>query len=228
MEIKGRILVVDDKIDILQRLKKVLGLSGYEVHAALSGEEALEIARKNHVDVMVTDIKMDGMDGFTLIEKVRQHNSDIQCVAMTGFSDEEKAIKALKFEVSDYVRKPFGMKEMKAAVRKAMDKTRIPLALSIMNLSECYWEMTQPRGKNSKIDLAEESNLWKVQQDNDTARARTMDKYMLPSTFPAKRPDYQKVLKTGYFVLSSSEVENDVRDKLEKSIGKLEKVLYET
>ena len=99
------------------------------------------------------------------------------------------------------------------------------IASNVMNLALNYWELTQPKGKNGKIILAEESGIWQTQNDNETYRVRVLDRYLDISKFPRKRPDYRKVLKTGYYVLSKADTNDDLRKKLEAEIGKLEKLL---
>jgi two-component system, NtrC family, response regulator len=101
------VLVVDDEPEICRTLKNYLALSGYNVLTANSGQEALEIAKRQKIHVVLSDIKMPGMDGLELLEKMREHDFSTQVIMMTGFSTFQITLRALEKGATDYVLKPF-------------------------------------------------------------------------------------------------------------------------
>ena len=84
MKNEGSILIVDDEQPIIENLEYVLQDLHYDVYAALSGEDALEILEKTRIDLLVADIKMPEMDGFQLWETAKKIQPDLQCILITG------------------------------------------------------------------------------------------------------------------------------------------------
>jgi putative AdoMet-dependent methyltransferase len=120
-----RILLVDDEPDILNVCQRILETDGYQVEPVQSGDAALEQMKRQSFDLMVTDIRMPGMDGLELVQAVKQVAPHIPCVIMTGFSTMDITVKALKLGVDEYVIKPFAPEELKIAVGKALEKTNL-------------------------------------------------------------------------------------------------------
>jgi putative AdoMet-dependent methyltransferase len=120
-----RILLVDDEPDILDVCQRVLKSDGYEVEPVQSGDAALEQVKRQAFDLLVTDIKMPGMDGLELVQAVKQVAPYLPCVIMTGFSTMDTTIQALKLGVDEYLLKPFAPEELKVAVVKALEKTNL-------------------------------------------------------------------------------------------------------
>ena len=98
-----KILLVDDE----EGIRKVLGISlsdsGYKVSTAASGEEALRIFRKMKPPIVLTDIKMPGMDGIELLQKIKEESPDTEVIMITGHGDMELAIQSLKFDAIDFL-----------------------------------------------------------------------------------------------------------------------------
>jgi CheY-like chemotaxis protein len=109
MTLKRDILIVDDESDVLDFLKS--GLHTYKdrlnVHTASSGEEALRIIDELQIALVITDIRMPGMDGFELILNVRKRNPDTRFIVMTGYGSDEALAKCEKYKAIDYLSKPF-------------------------------------------------------------------------------------------------------------------------
>jgi CheY-like chemotaxis protein len=126
MALKRNILIVDDESTILNFLKD--GLSMYQdrlnVFTAASVEEALGIVDTQRIDLITTDIRMPGMDGFELISRSRKKNPDTRFIVMTGYSCEEYFQKSKKFGVIDYIRKPFDFEEFVERVFQALEASR--------------------------------------------------------------------------------------------------------
>ena len=122
---QGRILVVDDDMLILDTLEKGLSLSGYQCAVATRPTQALELFSKNVFDVMVTDIVFPGMSGFELTTKVKKIRPETTIIVMTGFIDEFTYDDAMGAGASDFIRKPFSLKELIARIEHAMKHERL-------------------------------------------------------------------------------------------------------
>ncbi|MEW6278022.1 MAG: response regulator [Candidatus Eremiobacterota bacterium] len=102
-----RVLVLEDDEALRDVLVEVLKQHGYDVHPASNGEEALALARENHFELMVADIRMSGMDGLQALEAVRVEQPQVRSLVVTGFSTEADSIRAIRLGVGDYLKKPF-------------------------------------------------------------------------------------------------------------------------
>ena len=118
-----RILVVDDEDTVRNVLYQVLSDDGHAVEAASSGEKALEIMDKGSFALVITDIKMPGMTGLELLEKVKARYVDTQVIIITSHASLETAISAMRHGAYDYLFKPFeDLDLVTAAARRALEK----------------------------------------------------------------------------------------------------------
>ena len=115
-----RILVVDDEASIRDMLSKTLSLAEYEVEVAADGRAALERLKLMHYDLLITDLKMPGVDGLTVIREGRRYRPDLPVIIITGFSTEASAIEAINLGVSGYLTKPFRVPRVLAVAAKAL------------------------------------------------------------------------------------------------------------
>ncbi len=129
-----KILLVDDE----EGIRKVLGISlsdsGYQVFTAKSGEEALQIFREQAPPIVMTDIKMPGMDGIELLQKMKKEDPDAEVIMITGHGDMELAIQSLKHEATDFITKPINDDALEIALKRA--KERISLKTQIREYTE--------------------------------------------------------------------------------------------
>jgi two-component system response regulator AtoC len=119
------ILVVDDDEVTCNLLEEVLSKEGYAVTKALDGQEAIEKGAQNSYDVVLTDIKMVGMDGMEVLRTYRQRSPETILIMMTAFGSIETAIRAIKEGAYDYVSKPFKLEEIKLTIQRALDQRRL-------------------------------------------------------------------------------------------------------
>ena len=122
---KPKVLVVDDEKDICRALEFLLRSEGYTISVAYGGEEALEKLRKEHFDVVITDLKMDKVDGVAVLEKAKELSSDTAVVIMTAFASVESAVETMKKGASDYIVKPFLNEEIKITIRRILEQRRL-------------------------------------------------------------------------------------------------------
>ncbi|RJR41038.1 MAG: response regulator [Desulfobacteraceae bacterium] len=106
------VLVVDDNPEVLVVVSLALEVFGYRVTPALNGLKALEILRDKTFDLMVTDLKMDGLDGIGLLKKSKELYPATKVILMTGFYDPEVFSEAIENDADDYVLKPFSLDEL--------------------------------------------------------------------------------------------------------------------
>jgi excisionase family DNA binding protein len=117
---RPRVLVVDDEASIRDLLSKTLALAEYDVDLAPDGRTALERLRIIPYDLLITDLKMPGVDGLAVIREARRLKADIPVIIITGFSTEASAIEAVNLGVSGYLTKPFRVPRVLAAAAKAL------------------------------------------------------------------------------------------------------------
>jgi len=103
------ILVVDDELLIRDLLYDFFTGQGWDISVAENGAKALDILGSRRIDLVLTDIRMPGMDGMELTTEVRQSFPDIPIVIMTAFPSVDTAVEALRKQVADYVIKPFNI-----------------------------------------------------------------------------------------------------------------------
>ncbi len=124
----SRLLVVDDMEAMRMALVKCLQLSGYQVVAAASGGEALELLRSQHFDLLLTDQSMPGLSGLELTEAVTQIHPDMPIVVLTGHTDVELVKDSLKRGASDFVTKPVNVRELPILVERNLTRRRLEVA----------------------------------------------------------------------------------------------------
>ncbi|MBW2028033.1 MAG: response regulator [Deltaproteobacteria bacterium] len=117
-----KVLLVDDE----EGIRKILGLAlmdaGYDVVAAGNGEEALEIFRDKQPPIVLTDIKMPGMDGIQVLRAIKAENPDTEVIMITGHGDMDLAIQSLKFEATDFITKPISTDALEIALKRARER----------------------------------------------------------------------------------------------------------
>lgn len=117
---RARILVVDDEETIRDLLAKTLALADYEVDLAPDGRTAVDRMRIIPYDLLITDLRMPGVDGLTVIREARRLKADIPIIIVTGYSTEASAIEAINLGVQGYLTKPFRVPRVLAAAAKAL------------------------------------------------------------------------------------------------------------
>ena len=117
---RARILVVDDEQPIRDLLSRTLALAEYEVDLAPDGRTAVDRMRIIPYDLLITDLRMPGVDGLTVIREARRLKSDSSVIIVTGYSTEASAIEAINLGVQGYLTKPFRVPRILAAAAKAL------------------------------------------------------------------------------------------------------------
>jgi DNA-binding NtrC family response regulator len=120
-----KLLVVDDERDICKALEFLLSREGYSVVTAYSGKDALEKIGKEAFDLVITDLKMEGIDGMEVLEKALGKNPNLLVIIITYFASVESAVEAMKKGASDYIVKPFINEDVKMTIRRLLEHKKV-------------------------------------------------------------------------------------------------------
>ena len=115
------ILVVDDEPNYLIVLSELLKEEGFEVMTAESGENGRKIVEENDLDLVITDMRMPGMDGLQLLKAIKEYNKDLPVIMITAFGEVDKAVVAMKAGAYNYLAKPFNNEELLVNIKKAIE-----------------------------------------------------------------------------------------------------------
>lgn len=125
LEEQVRILVVDDEEIVRDMLQDTLSKTGYKVQTARDGLDAISQIENEPFEIIITDLKMPGMNGAELLERILKLNPDICVLIITAYATVESAVNAMKVGAYDYICKPFELDEMKVVVEKAAERQRL-------------------------------------------------------------------------------------------------------
>ncbi len=125
MTARANILIVEDEAKMRRLLELNLGEDGFSTQSAADAETGLKLLQSSPVDLVVTDVKLPGMDGMEFLQAIRRFNAALPVVVMTAFGSVETAVEAMKAGASNYLLKPFSLEEMRLVVRKELDVRRL-------------------------------------------------------------------------------------------------------
>jgi DNA-binding response OmpR family regulator len=115
------ILVVDDEEIVRLSCRRVLCGDGYEVDLATGGEEALKLVKAKAYDLVILDIMMPHVDGFTLLQEIREGQPEMKFIVITGLNQMEMSVRAAEIGASAYIGKPFDPDELLTKVAKVLE-----------------------------------------------------------------------------------------------------------
>ena len=121
----AKILIIDDDSSICETLEMYLGEEGFEVYSALTGTEGLNRFVQVVPDVVILDIRLPDVDGFTILEDLREENEDVKVIMITAFHDMDSTIRAMKTGAFDYIHKPVNVDELDIAIKKAIQTSEL-------------------------------------------------------------------------------------------------------
>ncbi|MFO7667638.1 MAG: response regulator [Desulfobacterales bacterium] len=150
-----QILLVDDEEDIRDVLGVYLKSHKYEVHSAENGEEALKLFRKHRPPVVLSDIKMPGMDGIELLRKIKHESPDTEFIMITGHGDMDLAISSFQDQAADFITKPINVNILDVALKKVREKivSRRQLREYTENLEKLVREKSELQSHLSSLGL---------------------------------------------------------------------------
>ena len=121
----ARIFVVDDDMVARDLLAEALRKEGHDVEAFSKGAEAIERGKQTRVDLVLTDIRMEGVDGLTVLKEFKRFSPDTSIVLLTAFGSLEGAIEAIKQGAYDYLAKPFKKEDIRLVVQRSLEHCRL-------------------------------------------------------------------------------------------------------
>lgn len=163
------ILVVDDEPLLVEFIQESLELAGYDVETASDGASALEVARKSFPDIVLLDYHLPDMNGIEILKKLREQDSGVQVLILTGHNDVKTAFEAMRCGAADYILKPFDLESLKLSIAKVAEK------ISLRNQIRILSKETLRRYTESEFILCPSPKMTKVYelaaqvaQTNDT------------------------------------------------------------
>jgi two-component system response regulator HydG len=127
-----RILIIDDDDAVRESLGRMLRSAGHAVETAENGEKGLAAARGNAYDVILSDMRMPGISGLDVLERLREQRVDSAFIVMTGFGTIDTAVEAMKLGAVDFVQKPFLRDELLMRVRSAADRRQLARQVDLL------------------------------------------------------------------------------------------------
>jgi signal transduction histidine kinase len=122
---RGSLLVVDDEENVAVTMGAILELDGYQVSISTSGSEAMRKLRESDFDLVLTDLRLDDIDGLSIVSEVGRLHPDTVSIILTGFASLESAIKALREGAYDYLIKPCDVDELRAVVARGIERRQL-------------------------------------------------------------------------------------------------------
>jgi anti-anti-sigma factor len=126
-----KILVIDDEKATLKMFRLFLDVYGFDILTAESGEEGLEVFDREKPDIVLTDIKMPGMDGIEVLQEIKKRSPATEVIVITGHGDMDLAIQALNLDAADFINKPIQRQSLEQGLSRARE--RLKLAKSRQN-----------------------------------------------------------------------------------------------
>lgn len=122
MNLKNGILIIDDEKNIRMTLSQALQLFKVPIHTAMNGEEALVKMKAESFDIVLLDLKMPGMNGIEVLEKIRENWPSVKVMIITAHGTMEAAVDAMKLGAVDFIQKPFSVKEIRNMVSQVIKR----------------------------------------------------------------------------------------------------------
>jgi two-component system, cell cycle response regulator len=139
-----KILIVDDDPYLRETLVKLLQKMGFASQSVSNGNDALEALGDNNYTILITDMKMPGMDGLDLIKKI-QESSDISTIAMTGYAEGYTYVDVINAGANDFIKKPFGVEELEAKIRRIITERNLRKELNRLSITDALTELFNQR-----------------------------------------------------------------------------------
>ncbi len=138
------ILIVDDDPFLRETLEKLLEVVGISSHSASNGDDALKMLESHDYSMVLTDMKMPGIDGMELIKMICEEH-DISVIAMTGYSEGYTYVDVINAGANDFIKKPFGIEELEAKIRRIINERNLRKELNRLSITDSLTELFNQR-----------------------------------------------------------------------------------
>jgi two-component system, OmpR family, phosphate regulon sensor histidine kinase PhoR len=156
---KAKILLVDDEPSVLVTVAEILRLEGYEVQPVADGSAAIAAIREAHYDLVLTDLRMKGIDGLGVLAEVRKQSPNTVTVMMTGYGSVDSALEALHLGAYDYLLKPVEVSGLKLAVQRSLERKRFSEIDTLYHVSRAISHAHNPADIEAEITSATQQVL---------------------------------------------------------------------
>lgn len=178
----SKILVVEDDESLNKTVEIYLKSDGFDVSVCYDGLQALECIKNNNFDLVLTDIMMPNLDGFSLAEKIRQNNKQLPIIFMTAKDDKMSKQLGFKLEIDDYITKPFDLEELVMRIRAVLRRSiaKISNKLTVENFEmDSDEHMAYLSGKELSLTVREFDILFKLLSNpkKTFTRSQLMDEF---------------------------------------------------
>jgi len=169
-----RLLIVDDEEEFRIATGKALTRRGFEIMTAASGEEGIDVIRQESVDIVMLDLRMPGLDGIETLRLIRETDSSIPVIILTGQGSFEDALSGINLKIVDYIQKPVDIDELEAKIRKFLE-----------------YEEAQPLRERTIVELMASPDLFpKIYEDQPVKEAlQAFQKVFFPEGREEDHPD---------------------------------------
>src|SRR5512143_4063826 len=140
-----KVLIVDDEEGIRKVLAVSLTQAGYRVFTAAQGKDAIQIVHSEYPEIVLADIKMPGMDGIHLLQRIKEESPETEVIIMTGHADLDFAVKRLQYDAADFITKPIHYEALEVALKRVHERIwmRQQIRDYTKNLERLVSEQTQ-------------------------------------------------------------------------------------
>lgn len=228
---KGTILIIDDEKEMTDRLVRLLNKEGFSAVGAYAGSEGLDYMINHQVDMVITDMKMAGLDGLAVLKSAKEINPETEVVMVSGYPTVELAVEAMKRGAYDYLQKPINPDELLLLIERCLEKKNLAKELDTerklrKELEEMNRELKETQAQlvqSEKLATIGEMAAGVAHEINNPLTAVTMNVAMLSSSLEKlvkeegmTKTVYEKILKN----LTVVESEIDRTAKIVKSLLK--------
>jgi len=158
MSNSGKILVVDDEVSIRESLELILHKSGYTVSTCSNGSEAVQMVKKKDFDIVITDLKMDGLSGINVLDRIKKIKPETLVIMMTGYASLDTALASIRKGAFDYLMKPFQVETLKLIVQRSIEMKRLSEKNTLL-LNELKRKNRELSQANTKLKKAQQQLL---------------------------------------------------------------------
>ncbi len=135
-ERKPHILIIDDEKNVTEMIREMLSTKGYEASCVDDGKLGLDIVRQNNIELVITDLKMPGMDGLDVLREIKRFDPTIEVVLITAFASVETALQCMKEGAYDYISKPLDLGKLAFLVERALKKRELETMVEFYKTSK--------------------------------------------------------------------------------------------
>lgn len=148
---KESVLIVDDDVYLSETLEKLLEALGFSARSTNNGADALELLKDSDFTFVLTDMKMPEMGGMELIERISKNISNVNIIAMTGYTEGYKYVDVINAGASDFIKKPFNLEELEAKIRRIITERNLRRELNRLSITDSLTELYNQRHFYSRL-----------------------------------------------------------------------------